>query len=125
MKKQFRITKNEEFQKIIKAKKFVSNPSFTVYYRPRFLEHSRIGISVGKKMGSAVVRNRIKRQVRMMCLEITEFKENYDCVIMVRNQYQTQDYASNLKALSQCFARMKSKAKVSLIGDLNEKVVTE
>ena len=98
MKKQFRITKNEEFQKIIKAKKFVSNPSFTVYYRPRFLEHSRIGISVGKKLGSAVVRNRIKRQVRMMCLEITEFKENYDCVIMVRNQYQMLDYASNLKA---------------------------
>jgi hypothetical protein len=44
---------------------------------------------------------------------------------MVRNQYQTLDYASNLKALSQCFARMKSKAKLSLIGDLNEKVVTE
>ena len=56
---------------------------------------------------------------------ISWLKENYDCVIMVRNQYQTLDYASNLKALSQCLARMKSKAKVSLIGDLNEKVVTE
>ena len=71
------------------------------------------------------MRNQIKRQVRMMCLEITEFKENFDCVIMVRNQYQTHDFASNLKALSQSFARMKSKANVSLIGDLNEKVVTE
>lgn len=71
------------------------------------------------------MRNRIKRQVRMMCLEVTDFKENYDCVIMVRNQYQTLDYASNLKALNQCFARMKSKANVSLIGDLNEKIVTE
>ena len=65
MKKEYRIKKNEEFQKIIRQKKSIVHSKFVIYFRKND-EHLRIGISVSKKLGNAVVRNKIKRQIRMM-----------------------------------------------------------
>ena len=59
MKKEYRIRKNEEFSEIIGERKRFSAFSFLVYYRKRKEEHARIGISVSKKRGNAVVRNKM------------------------------------------------------------------
>ncbi|MDU3968792.1 MAG: ribonuclease P protein component [Staphylococcus epidermidis] len=45
--------------------KSVANRQFVVYtYKNRDLKHFRLGISVSKKLGNAVTRNRIKRAIR-------------------------------------------------------------
>ncbi|KAA1039513.1 ribonuclease P protein component [Macrococcus equipercicus] len=65
MEKNYRIKKNEDFQTIYKRGKSVANRQFIVYrYDAYQLEHFRLGISVSKKLGNAVVRNRIKRSIR-------------------------------------------------------------
>ena len=87
MKKKYRIKKAGEFQTIIEHRKFVSCPSFVLYVKARKEEHSRIGISVGKKLGNAVVRNKTKRQVRMMFQEIYDFDENFDGILIVRKSF--------------------------------------
>ena len=63
--KAYRIKKNSDFQTIYKKGKSVANRQFVVYtYNNNENEHFRLGISVSKKLGNAVTRNRIKRAIR-------------------------------------------------------------
>ncbi|PHK50145.1 ribonuclease P protein component [Staphylococcus edaphicus] len=65
MEKAYRIKKNSDFQFIYKKGKSVANRQFVIYTQPnKELDHFRLGISVSKKLGNAVVRNRIKRAIR-------------------------------------------------------------
>ena len=66
MDKQHRIRKNEEFQQIIKLKKAISNSTFVIYYDDKKEDDCRVGISVSKKMGNAVERNKIKRREKYL-----------------------------------------------------------
>ena len=70
-------------------------------------EHARVGISVGKKLGKAVQRNKIKRQVRMMVQEIYDFSENFDTIILVRVKYKEESYLNNKKLLERLVKKVK------------------
>ena len=96
MKKAFRIRKNEEFSEIIGQKHSVANPFFVLYFRNRKQDRARVGISVSKKLGNAVERNLIKRQVREMAKALLDF-EKYpkDLIIIVRKPYLGRDFEHN------------------------------
>ena len=72
---------------------------FVCYFQARKEEHARIGISVGKKLGNAVCRNKIKRQVRSMVDDIFDFNEEYDLIIIVRPAYHKKSYKENFDEL--------------------------
>lgn len=96
MKKDYRIRKNEEFDRIIKMRKSFSSPCFVVYCADRLNDNARIGISVSKKLGDAVERNKIKRQLRMMLLDIVDFENcQKDMIVIVRNGYLKNDFITN------------------------------
>lgn len=99
MKKINRITKGLEFQDIINDKKYVANKSFVIYYRKRAEENVRIGISVGKKIGKAHIRNKVKRQVRMMFQEFLNYPLDKDMICIIRAGYSNQNYEENKKLL--------------------------
>ncbi len=99
MKKKFRIQKNQEFQTILKKRRFFAASNMVLYTRARELKHARIGITVSKKLGKAVQRNKIKRQIRMMCQEVFTFNEPYDFIVMVRNDYLNHSYQENKDTL--------------------------
>ncbi len=83
--KKYRIKKNEDFQMIYKHGKSVANRQFIVYrYDSHTQDHFRLGISVSKKLGNAVVRNRIKRSIRE---SFTKHKEDIipaDFIVIAR-----------------------------------------
>ena len=49
-------------------------------------------ISVPKKTGNAVIRNRIKRQVRAAIGLSTNFEEPIDIVLIVRKNYEINNF---------------------------------
>lgn len=102
LKKAYRIKKNEEFQTIFKTGKSFANRELVIYYkRNDYQEHFRIGISVGKKIGNAVTRNRIKRYIRESFNQLKdEIKPNVDIVIIARNRTVDMSFHHIKKSLT-------------------------
>ena len=69
--------------------------SFVCYFQKRKLDHARVGISVGKKLGNAVCRNKVKRQLRSIVDDIFTFEEGYDLIIIVRPAYANKSFEEN------------------------------
>jgi len=93
MKKKFIVKKNYYIQKIISDKKSYVNKHFIVYKKINSIEHFRFVVSIGKKVGNAVVRNKIKRQIKTIIYQKKhEIVENYDILIIVRPNVNTLKY---------------------------------
>ena len=97
MKKLYRIRKNEEFTQIIGKRHSVASANFVLYADNKKQDNCRVGISVSKKLGDAVDRNRIKRQVREMAKTLIDFENGpKDIIIIVRPPYLKNTFQDNL-----------------------------
>lgn len=106
MKKSFRVTRNEEFSRIIKERHSEANGTFVVYYSKAVYEYDRVGISVSKKLGNAVERNKIKRQLRSMIDESLDFKSGLDLIVIVRQKFVENVYEENKKQLNSLISKV-------------------
>ncbi len=93
----------------MQQKQFVSCKSLVVYGAAKKLDHSRFGISVSKKMGNAVERNKMKRQLRMMLQDVDLEHCLIDGIVIVRRHFKEQSYAENKKDLEICIKKVKIK----------------
>ena len=74
-----------EFSAVYAAKVRESRGPLTVYALPNELGHPRLGMSVSRKVGTAVRRNRIRRLIReSFRLLQHDFPQGYDLVVVVR-----------------------------------------
>ena len=63
-------------------------------------ETCRIGFSVGKHVGGAVIRNRVKRRLRMIVREL-DWRPGFDLVIVTRPEARTATYRELQDAVRQ------------------------
>ena len=92
------VKKSREFSNIIHNGIFFKNKSYVIYYKDNDLGIYRFGISVSKKLGNAVNRNKFKRQLRFI---IDKYKKNYqngvDYIIIIKNGFIDLNFESKEK----------------------------
>ena len=96
-----RIKASDDFALTIKKGKAQRDQSYVIHYRTNEFKYVRVGISVSSKLGNAVVRNHIKRQVRSMCDEIIRYDESsLDIVIVVKQGFLNRSFDDNKLSLT-------------------------
>lgn len=99
-----RIKDNEEFVATVRKGKTLKADSYVVHYLDNDLNICRIGISCSKKIANAVMRNRIKRQIRAMCDSHVNYNVHaFDVVIVVRKEFLNNDFQANSQMLCKIF----------------------
>ena len=93
MKKKYVVKHNQDFDNIMKNGKSSKNKSFIIFSLKNDYPFDKYGISVSKKLGNAVFRNKYKRKIRSI---IDKYKKNYingkDYIIILRRGALEKSY---------------------------------
>ncbi|MDQ0233186.1 ribonuclease P protein component [Metabacillus malikii] len=107
MKKKYRIKKNKDFQSVFKRGKSIANRQFVIYILEKPEQSQfRIGLSVSKKIGNAVTRNRVKRLIRQVFLEEKErILGRREYIIIARKPAADMNYYEVKSSLQHLFRK--------------------
>lgn len=106
MKNTVSIKLNRDFKRLYYKGGSAGCDILVIYYRKTKLPCNRLGITVGKKIGGAVVRNRIKRLIRESYRLIEqEIEFNYDIVIVARSKCSEADFHAVSGSLKRLFKK--------------------
>jgi len=84
---------NKDFKRLYYKGKSYAGGFVVIYMRKNRFKQNRIGLTVGKGIGKAVSRNRVKRLIRESYrLMEYKIKTGYDIVIVARNRAAGQSY---------------------------------
>ena len=86
MRREIRLRRGSDFERVRANRRSWAHPLLIFSLRPRGESApSRIGIIVGRRVGNAVVRNRVKRRIREAARALyPEFRAGYDIVLIAR-----------------------------------------
>lgn len=94
------LRKNQEFDRVYNQGKRLHGKGFSLIYTANTADWNRLGISVRKKTGRAVDRNRIKRIIReAFRLHREQFPKNSDIVVTVRPGFSLQSPSEVVSAV--------------------------
>jgi ribonuclease P protein component len=87
MEKRRRLRENADFQRLRREGRTLAQPLVVASFLPNGLGYTRFGFAVGKRIGKAVVRNRVKRRMREAVrrrLQEGQIVEGWDIVLIAR-----------------------------------------
>ena len=84
-----------------------ANGYLVLYARKNRMNTNRVGVTVGKKLGHAVVRNRVRRRLREVYrLNEERFTPGWDIVVVARSRCISSDFGK----LTQAYLSLAEKA---------------
>ncbi|MBQ7923876.1 MAG: ribonuclease P protein component [Clostridia bacterium] len=95
-----RLKKQSDFEKLFKSGKRAFSPTLTLVYKPS--DTPMMGVSVGKRHGKSVQRNRIKRLLREAFRCVTDDIQGCYMVAIVPKvceEYSFHTYEKHLRAI--------------------------
>lgn len=106
MERKYRLTKNEQFQRVRRHGRSWANPILVLCVLPNGLAHSRFGFAISQRIGKATVRNRVKRLIR----EATRLRQpaiapGWDLVFIARSRIHQADFGQVEAAVAQLLQR--------------------
>ncbi len=103
-----RLKKRYEFRQVQLTGRPIHTPHFLIVVRPNSLENTRLGITVTKKVGNAVQRNRIKRVVREVFRRNRHlFPASHDVVFIAKRDADAIGYDSLLNELRRAAGKLR------------------
>ena len=91
MQRSLRLTGNKQFTRIRGQGDSAANRFLVIRFLPNGLDHSRFGFMVSRRIGNAVVRNRVKRRLRE-AVRLTPVKAGWDAVFIARRGTESAGY---------------------------------
>ena len=101
------LKKNRDFQNVYKKGTSFANSYLVMYILENGLQENRIGISVSKKVGNSVKRNRARRLMKESYRQLSSGlpQGGYDFIIIARNTISGKKCADVEKSLRSAFRR--------------------
>lgn len=112
MKKINIVKKNEDFNRIINKYRAYKSECFIFFVERKENQLYHFGISVSKKLGNAVLRNRYKRIIKDI-LDKKTYKKGFNCIIILRKDILNKKYSEIEEEL------LKNILNLELIEELN------
>lgn len=104
MRRQQRLRKRTDFDAVYRKGRASANRLVALRLLRNHLPYNRYGFSVGKRLGKAVVRNRVKRRLREGVRSLT-LQPGWDVVISARRPAAAADYHELREAVAGLLSR--------------------
>jgi ribonuclease P protein component len=106
LEKKHRLLKRKEFSYIFNRGKHFSAKLVTLNYVPSKLPQFKIGFSVSKKIGKAVIRNKVKRRMREVVRSIQHLiKDEYNYIFVARVGIEAASYDQIKQTILYCLEK--------------------
>ena len=86
------LKKDKEFRYVYKKGKSFANKNLVIYYIKNNTKDLKIGISISKKVGKAVVRNRLRRLIKENLRNMNYIKTGYTIIFLSKIGSEKIDY---------------------------------
>lgn len=99
MKIKNRIKTRQDFQKLIRSGKVLKNQEYVVYYSNNDVGYLRVGVSAPQKIGNAVTRVTVRRQIKAIVNKVISLDKPLDIIIIARKNFKLGNYEVNKSSL--------------------------